>query len=259
SPDPANWEARAFHDIFHGAAANAGQPAYNRPIVSVNANNEVVLLQATGDVDRLEDVTAENRVISITEELTFDATGAVIAVGGQLNWQITLQPGEQVTGPLELFESNVFFGSFVASNDAVDACQVGFSRLWGAEFVGNITAGNTPGEFLPTGALDDGGTPTLNIGPGDLPTLENRLIMGVAATRRPTCVDFTEPTETDPYLGSRQAYRVTNSSAPVFELTALLGGRDTAGVAGASIEEFTRELVPPPAYTTSRAYLPVVD
>ncbi|MEM9073752.1 MAG: PilC/PilY family type IV pilus protein, partial [Myxococcota bacterium] len=171
SPDPANWEARAFHDIFHGAAANAGQPAYNRPIVSVNANNEVVLLQATGDVDRLEDVTAENRVISITEELTFDASGAVIAVGGQLNWQITLQPGEQVTGPLELFESNVFFGSFVASNDAVDACQVGFSRLWGAEFVGNITAGNTPGEFLPTGALDDGGTPTLNIGPGDLPTL----------------------------------------------------------------------------------------
>lgn len=261
NPDPANWTVRAFHDIFHGMAPDAGQPAYNRPLVSVNQNNELVILQATGDVDHLEDVDAINRVVSVTEKITFDSAGNVVAVEGSLNWEITLDRGEQVTGPLELFDSKVFFGSFVSAPDAVDACQVGYSRIWGVDFLRNQSTDSvTPGSYLPIPMLDSpSGSKVVSLGRTELPTLDNRLIMGVAATRRPTCVQFSEPTETDPYLGTRQTYRVDRTSAPVYELTALLGGRDTAGVDGASIEEFTQVLNPPQAYTNSRAYLPIVE
>ncbi len=258
--DPANWSVAPLHDIFHGLASDAGQPALQKPVVSINNNSEVVILQATGNLDRLEDVTAVNRVFSFTEELTFNTgTGAIIGVGGRLNWQITLEPGEQVTGPLELFNQRVYFGSFVASSNVIDACQVGFSRLWGVEFLANQN-GSTPGPFLPNPGLETApGTFVMNQDSTSLPDLDNRLIMGVAVARRPTCVDASEPSETDPYLGARQSYQLNNASAPVYQLTALLGGRDAAGVGGSSIQEFTQTIQPPVTYTDSRAYLPVVD
>ena len=148
----------------------------------------------------------------------------------------------------------------------IDACQVGFSRLWGVEFINNqngpcdrtTTAGC--GSYLPNAGLETApGVFVMNQDSTTLSDLDNRLIMGVAVARRPTCVDASEPSETDPYLGSRQSYQINNASAPVYELTALLGGRDAAGVGGSSIQEFTQVIQPPVTYTDSRAYLPVVD
>ena len=261
SSTPGEWSVHAFHDIFHGGTATDGQPAYNAPIISVNERNEVIVIQSTGDIDRLEDPNAQNRVVSLTEVLTFNTSGDVTETAGRLNWQISLAAGEQATGPLELFNSSVYFGTFTSSSDPLNACEVGFSRLWGVEYLRNESG--TPGPSLPLPALElDEGSGVFDrrfLGPAELPELSNRLIMGVATTRRPTCVDATEASVTDPYLGSYQTYRVNRTSQPQYELTALLGGRDTDGATGASIQEFTRPITPPAPYTSSRAYLPFVD
>ena len=46
-----------------------------------------MILVGTGNLDVLDDATAVNRVVSITEKLTFDANGFVETLEGRLNWE----------------------------------------------------------------------------------------------------------------------------------------------------------------------------
>jgi type IV pilus assembly protein PilY1 len=100
SADPEDWEAEALHDLYYGEAADAAEPTYYPPALTINEAGEVVILVGTGNIDVLDDASAVNRVVSITEKLTFDANGFVDTLEGRLNWEIELDPGEQMTGPL---------------------------------------------------------------------------------------------------------------------------------------------------------------
>ena len=67
---PNDWSVRPFHDIFWDDVALAGQPAYDPPVVTTDADGSIVVLQATGDIDRLDGM-APNRVVSLRELRTF--------------------------------------------------------------------------------------------------------------------------------------------------------------------------------------------
>ncbi len=88
--------------------------------------------------------------------------------------------------------------------------------------------------------------------------MANQIIMGVAVTQRPTCIDGTSVSETDPYVGTRQTYRVNSASAPTFQLVAQLSGGD-GGTDGGSVGEFVRDLPPPLAYTDISGYAGSID
>ena len=244
--DPANWSVEAFHDIFHDKGWDVGEPAYNKPIISVDDNGNVVVIQATGDIDILDGV-AENRVVSLTENLTFDTDGAVTAVGGTLNWELDLAPGEQVTGPLELFDSRVYFGSFVSISAATDACAFGESKIWGVDYI-NDDGGGGPGDGLESTA-GSGLFDTTNVGP-----FTNQLIMGVAVSQQPNC--FTGDVIIDAYLGSR--YRVSGQGGGAFDLVAQVGGDVTAGTGG-SLADISRSLPSPTSHTDVLGYTGGVD
>ncbi len=247
SPDIADWDAAPFHDIFWDGEATDGQPAYYPPILSTDTNGRVVVIQATGRIDALDGFAA-NRVVSLTEELEFDAaSGATDTVAASLNWEIKLEAGEQVTGPLELFEGHVYFGSFVSAADTTDACAYGYSRLWGVHYR-DTESGTTD----PTPAFDedgDGDPETSFIGP-----LDNQVIMGVAITQRPSC--FEGATEIDPYDGDY--YRLTASEPGAFQLVAQVSGGGSRPVGGA-VGEIVRALPSPQSFTLPASWAGTVD
>ncbi|HJL14953.1 MAG TPA: PilC/PilY family type IV pilus protein [Sandaracinaceae bacterium LLY-WYZ-13_1] len=253
---PSDWEVRPFHDVFWDAGATEGQPAYNPPIVSTDAEGNLVVLQATGDIDQL-DGSAANRVVSLTEERSFSSAG-VPSYSTQLNWEVRLRESEQVTGPLELFEGTVYFASFEGQPDSSDACSLGQGRIWGVHY---RDADATPpagysdplGGFFPqpgfertpgTGVLEDHFR-----GP-----YVDRLVLGVGVTQRPTCVEGADIP--DAYVGTR--YRVQNVGGGTFQLTAQLSG-GAAGAADGAIETVTEQLRAPQSYTTVSSFAGQVD
>ena len=247
STDPQDWSAAPFHDIFWDGTASDGQPGYAPPIVSTDVEGNVVILQATGDLDALETL-ENNRVVSLTEKLTFDTTGFATAVTPDLNWEIRLETGEQVTGPLELFESKVYFGTFTSTSDPINACEYGFSRLWGVHYRDADTATFDPVAGFDTDA--DGLDDATYLGPFD-----NQIVMGVAVTQRPSC--FIGEVDTDFYTGTSH-FRVTDGAPGAFELVAQVSGAGTT-VGGGAVGEIRQTLPAPATITVASGWAGLVD
>lgn len=254
--DPAQWTVEAFYDIYRDMGYADAQPAAGAPILSTDLARNVVILQGTGDLDRLESTSAVNRVVSITEEIQRDTTGVIEGASANENWVITLERGEQVTGPLDLYQGNVYFGSFHAASDATNACELGESRIWGVSYL-ESTNGIDPEPALES-TPGSGVFDRRYIDSSIDSNLSNRIVMGVAVTQRPTCISGRNVTETDPYVGSRQTYRVDAAGQPQFELVAQLSGGE-AGEAGASVGELTRTLPQPVAFTQTHGFAGTVE
>lgn len=260
---PSDWSARPFHDIFWDGQATAGQPAYEPPLLSTDVNGNIVVLQATGNVDQL-DGSALNRVVSLMEcdpafalSASSCPTGAT-GVSAALNWEVRLRPGEQVTGPLDLYEGVAYFGSF-ESNTGTSACNYGRSRIWGVNY---MEGGGAP----PTGYVSvvSGGFPTPRMqsmegGPLDahfIGPYENQIVMGVQVNQQITCVLGAE--SSDPYLGMQ--YEVSGTGGAQFQLTAQVSGRDRAAAAGSSsVRTISQTLPAPAAYTRVLSWVPQAD
>lgn len=217
SKSVAQWDAKPIYDIFWDAAATASEISLFPPVISIDSQNRLIVLQSTGNIDRL-DVGGNNRVVSLLENVTYNtSTGAVASVAFTQNWELKLNPGEQVTGPLELFNENVYFGTFKSTSSAIDACSFGSSNVCGVHYKNNISGTQSPKPGLESSP----GSGTLDatcIGP-----YANQIIMGVSVTQRPSCFRGTETI--DPYFGTR--FMVSETGGGDFRLIAQLSG--TAG------------------------------
>jgi len=246
-----DWDVRPFHDIFWDDDATVGQPAYAPPLITSDSEGQFVVLQATGDIDRL-DATSANRVISLTEEVSHGSGGRV-SYNTNLNWEVRLHDGEQVTGSLELFEGNVYFASFESNSDPSAACDLGVSRIWALDYLAN---GATP----PTGYSDvvGGAFPEPRFegtSPGVFtdhfrPPYTNQLVLGVGVTQRPTCVSGAD--EFDPYIGSR--YRVGDVGGGTFTLTAQVSGGVSDPATMGEIQTVEETLPTPQSFTTLESF-----
>lgn len=260
SSNRAVWTAQPFHDNLWDSispsdptqtAIVVGQPGLNAPLLAADATGKLVVIQATGDIDTL-DATVRNRVSSITENLT--CSGAACSWTGTLNWEIrgtTFANGEQVTGPMELFDGTVYFASFQSVTDPSNACNYGASRLWGVKYNTGIF---TAGQPTPTAA------PSIDYPAGSgtmvqhLPDVTNAIIVGVGVTQRPTCYDGVS--ETDPYVGGTR-YRHQNSGGGTFTLVAQVSGQ--TGVTPGSVGVITRTLTPPVSVTNVQGWAGSID
>ena len=261
-PSPSNWKAEAFHDMFYDKNFDDAEPAYNAPVITTNPAGNVVILQATGDIDSLDDPTVENRVVSLTETVGFNPDGSVTGFSGSINWEIgvdgsaeMLQPGEQITGPLELFAGNVFFGTFLASSaSAIDSCPTSGSRLWGVSYLDAYQInGGTP-EALVGRLTGD----AVNFDKDDLEQLDNTLLMGVRVEQEQPCL--TTSTATPFYDQYTKTYRnppiTTAASAPVFKLMGQISGASTK-IEGASLDNLSQSVASP--YAKISGYVGTVN
>jgi type IV pilus assembly protein PilY1 len=246
SPDPDDWEAEALHDLYYAEAFDDAEPTYYPPALTINDAGEVVILVGTGNIDVLDDASAKNRVVSITEKLTFDANGFVSDLDGRLNWEIELDAGEQMTGPIELFGGQVFFGSFKAgSGTAIDACPFGGSRIFGVHYLDDPLS---PGDLVPL-LVDVLNNPTTVLDSTDIPALENALLVGLQVGQLPVCTTTQSVDVTDPFDGTVSTLAMPYAtSGREFQLMGhLSGSATTAG--GLTINLLEETITAPEGFT----------
>ncbi len=246
SPDPEDWYAEALHDLYYDEGYDDAEPAYYPMALTVNRAGEVVILLGTGNIDVLDDAAAENRVVSITEKLTFGTNGFVSDLEGRLNWEIELDPGEQMTGPVELFGGQTFFGTFKAGGGtAVDACPFGGSRIFGVSF---LDAPGSPGNLVPL--LENSlGNPVTNLDGSDLPELQNSLLVGLQVAQAPVCTESQTVTVTDPFTGTPSTLAMpVATSGRQFELLAHLSG-SSGSTGGLAINVLEEAITAPEGFT----------
>jgi type IV pilus assembly protein PilY1 len=246
SPDPDDWGAEALHDLYYDEGFDSAEPTYYPPSLSVNSNSEIVILVGTGNIDVLDDATAINKVVSITEKLTFDSNGFIDTLEGRLNWEIELDPGEQMTGPLELFGGQVYFGTFKAGGgSAVDACPLGASRIFGVSFLDNPSSA---GALLPL-LQDSLGNATVSLDSTDISELSNALLVGLQVAQQPVCTLTDDITVTDPFTGQTSTLAMPwATSGREFKLMAHLSG-STALSGGLSIAILEEGISAPEGFT----------
>src|SRR5690606_16247216 len=254
--NPAEWSVRRFHDIFWDASGTEGQPAYDPPLVSVDTQGNLVVLVATGDIDQL-DGHAENRVVSLLEERELSTIGSP-SYSTELNWELRLRAGEQVTGQLELFEGTVYFASFESSSDPSNLCAMGQSRIWALDYLSG--EGTPPSGYADVvRAFPEPRFTSEGADPGEydlhfLGPFDNQLVLGVGVTQRPTCIEGVN--ENDPYIGQR--YRVTNVGGGEFMLSAQVSG-GPRGVGRGEIATINVQLPSPQSFTTVTSFAGRVD
>jgi hypothetical protein len=248
SADPEDWFAEALHDLYYDEGYNDAEPTYYSPALTINSAGEVVILLGTGNIDVLDDASAINQVVSITEKLTFDASGFVDTLEGRLNWEIELDAGEQMTGAIELFGGQTFFGTFKAGGGtAIDACPFGGSRIFGVNFLDDPLS---PGSLVPL-LVDGLGNLTTNLDGSDLPELENSLLVGLQVAQQPVCTETQGIGVLDPFTGLLNTLAMpVATSGRQFELLAHLSG-SSGSTGGLAINVLEEAITAPEGFTVS--------
>lgn len=254
-PTPSQWTFTPMHDLYWADGATAGQPVYDPPIVSVDNQGNPVVVVGGGDQDNLEGA-APTRVVSVTELV--DHTVSPSPSTASVNWEIRMQPGEQVTGPMVLYSNYVYFGTFWSNPDPTNACSYGTSRIWGVHY---LNAGGTaplpytsgvPGGFPQPGLVGVSGAIDTYF------SVYSGIVFGVGVTQRPNC--STGAGITDQYLGSR--YQISNLHQGTFQLVAQVSGTapSSSPATASSVQTVTVASLPPPlAQSRALSYQPAAD
>ena len=207
---------------------------------------------------RRDHLEAGNLLRSLTETINVNAaTFAVSGVTMTVNWDIlngsssatnAFRPGEQVTGPLELFNGVVYFGSFTTDVQANNACSFGYSRLWAVDYIEHQgTDIHAPVGRLPNPTAGGADVVTYDSTTPGYAALQNGLLMGVSIAARPRCTAASEVSETDPYVGSsQQRYHVTDATPPQFELVAQISGQGSGAPGEGAVATIGLSLSNPP-------------
>jgi len=243
SVDPLSWTLRAVHDLYWSDTALDGADSQDPPIVSVDDYGSVVVIAGTGNVDDLEG-TDLYRVASVTDGLASSSPGAV-TYSPTVNWELGLRPGEQVVGPMELFDSRVYFSTFSSTSNPRDMCQWGSGKLWG---VGYLSPGTGPTGYATSGMPSPAASMVAADGSPThfTQTPSNMIAVGVAIRQAPTCISGV--TEIDPYsAGSR--YRMSRVGGGEFSLVSQASGSNSSRTASSSIDVLSIRLSSPPSLT----------
>ncbi|HEX7477276.1 MAG TPA: PilC/PilY family type IV pilus protein [Polyangiales bacterium] len=243
-PDPTHamlgWTVRPFHDIFWDGTSTEGETTYERPMVSIDDQHRLVVIVGTGDGDNFDKPNALNRVASVTEVTKVASPASPDDYQAAMNWEIRVPPvggagttarsfltSELVTGSMALFQSQLFFASFVAVVNATNACSYGRGRLWSVSFNQRDTAyPNSTGTFGPLLVSDTASTQTDTVTAStdaklfnvDIPAAEeNLLVLGLGTTQRPSCQGSTATIQG--YFG-QDVPKVLGGGAPAIFLVA---------------------------------------
>ena len=218
-------------------AALLGQPIENAPLLSTDDSGNLVVAFATGNQEAFNTVASGmvNMLVSFAEEYVnstylyqpkLDA-----ATGVEMAWK----DGGRVTGPINLFDGQLYFAYFNPSSNL--ACTNGTGGVCGIDYL-ERQANGSPTPYV---SLDGDTTPDSCVDFAD-----GEVVFGVAVNRVPSCDGGLTPVS-DPWLAgsykSRTASKVGRMQL-VFQTGQ--GGESESGATTKS----TRVPLPPPVKRT---------
>jgi type IV pilus assembly protein PilY1 len=252
---PADWTMKLFFDLYPETLSNtfsSGQPLELPPALSVDENGNVTLNVATGSQERLGVGTTKNYVFALMDKAT----------GPEVGWyQLLPDPGERVLGPMVVFNSAVYFATYVPPAEG-DSCGQGTSRVWGMHFIRregyplstDLSKGGDRPPGVTSGDFSDVDRPYLDMQDILGNTEDEGVIAGISLAQQPSC--FTELTDTagDDVLGFRGQHTLSQVTAGKFQLIVHTGSKTGASTSGGAVNTAAIDLPQPPALSFSSAW-----
>lgn len=217
-PDITHWGAKITlaWDAYLNDTSDQREGIGVPPIISRDGIGNPVILLATGDQDMFSTQPSANHVWSLSEL----PTGGNTSVHVSPNWHLRMPGGgARVTGPMALFNSALYFATFLPQK--TNPCSDGIGSVWGVDYLrrgGAVGAAPTPAQMMPLvsdwpSPAFPPGTPGANI--YGLDGAVNTIIMGIGLSETPTC--DSSSTSPDPYFGSHTA--VTGASGSNYQVS----------------------------------------
>lgn len=209
NPDSTQWSVAVAFDAY--SVNNERQPVVIAPVLTTDLNGVPVLVYATGGQEDFStpDPGAKNYLIRFKDDFnlttaTFQATELLPRVG-------TFTNGKRVSGPLSLFDSNLFFATYAP---LAAGCGAGNAELWALDYITGASASiDLTGDALPDASPVAAG---------------QSVIYGAQLSRVPGCVGGTASNITDGWLSGNYS-ATTNVSSAQYQLT-FNGGGGTSGI-----------------------------
>lgn len=233
-------------------AATVGQPIQAAPLLSTDAAGNVVVTFATGDQESFNSLTPGMINLLVTFRDTFDASKddddeketayqAIVDAGAGV--ELAWRDGGRVTGPLNLFDGQLYFAYFTPAESL--ACTYGTGGICGLDYLAK-NANKSPVSLNPvngTNACND--------------FKDGEVVFGISVNLVPTC-EITETDFSDPWMsGNYKA--MTQANAGRYELVFQTG----QGGATPTGDEKTRrskiQLPQPKSRTNVRSFVRVAE
>ncbi len=292
STDPTQWKMEPFFDAYNakvdpptdasgavmtltGDMAEAGQPIFTAPVVSTDQAGAVILNFSTGNQDFVdapyfpatvaaygaagETLPAMGTIWSVRE--VEDVSLEKIRVDPR--WFLRLPGGERVTGPLQLFNGQLFFTSmWPVSGSGI--CTEGETRLWGLDYAApydplDPSAGGLARFPVACAAPNAGacydrclsgattfpkGTDVNTCTTSALP--EGTAIFGVTVAQLQTCSEG-DGSSVDPFVGGTSHTSVSRMTPGKFQLSMQAGNQDAGDATSGTLQALPAIDLPVPA------------
>jgi type IV pilus assembly protein PilY1 len=252
SANPAEWTMTLFFDLYPASILAAsghdfddGQRVSTPPVLSVDELGNMTVNAATGDQDTLGYSPSQvNYVFSLKEKFDLSRTTAQ----HEVNWFKTFANGERVVGPLVLFNTNLYFATFLSS-DGSNVCDPGTSKVHGMQYItpddpSNIQNGGEPAP----GAASD----------GVLVEKDGAVIFGVSLAKQPTCFSRVDDDVGNDLIGYQGQTTITQVTPAKFELVMHTSeGSGSPTVPGPAEESI--ELVKPSSFARVVSWASIIE
>ncbi|HWP05759.1 MAG TPA: hypothetical protein VNN72_08460, partial [Polyangiaceae bacterium] len=177
------------------------------------------------------------------------------ALSTKVNWYFKLANGKRVVGPMVLFNSQLFFGTFVGGSVS-NPCDIGTSEIWGMDYLRPL--GNS------TSVLNAGGdafiVPPATTANQLILTVPSAVAYGPALTQKPTCAVDVDTLLGDGLVGFGHQVSLSNIQSGTFQLVIGTGSQQTGSTGnGTSIGVRTVDLATPPALSSVSAWASIME
>jgi hypothetical protein len=228
-------------------------------VVSTDTQGALVMHLATGDQDSFASSTARagqpgtrlgsyNYLWSISERAGIASP----------NYYFPMGNGEKVTGPMTVFDSQVYFATF-APGTTTTACTSGDGRLYGMDFVAKYTPCTAAPAGTGCGGVYSPGFPSPGwIAPSATDaSLKGQLIPGVSVRGNAACA--TTAAVTDVFGGGTYTGTTATAAASYELFMNISTTKGAQGVAGQTGATFRVALAPPKRLTSVNAWAGVME
>jgi type IV pilus assembly protein PilY1 len=230
------WTVRPFHDLFWDLGPNEGETTYERPILSLDDQQRLVVIVGTGDTDNFEKPGVKNRVVSLTQmNVGAGAPTRADDYIGAVNWELRASTdgrdfvtSELVTGTMALFAQQLFVASFI-SQPGTDPCDAGLGRLWSFHYTQRDELQNDTNDALrrtygpkriamgspSTSTADARARADLNL--FNIPKInaeKNLLVLGLGSTQRISSCELGETLDGNYYQPGSTVTNIVQRSQP---------------------------------------------